>query len=200
MAEAARCTKCGGPLRRDNRFGICHRNPECAREANRLIARTPEGRARQRAWNKRPEARARQKAANSTPEARARRTVWHVAYRARPEIRARETILSIRSRGFETDLTVEYLTSIYTGRCSNRHCDKTLRQGNNTGRGDSPSLDRIIPASGYTQGNVQWLCGTCNSRKRDMTAQDMLAMLLDQMHAEGKSWADLVEGRTYEYR
>lgn len=44
-----------------------------------------------------------------------------------------------------------------------------------TGRTDSPSLDRLVPAMGYVPGNVEWVCMGCNARKRDMTYAEMVA-------------------------
>lgn len=34
-----RCTICKGPIRPDTRFGVCHRRPECKREARRRYDR-----------------------------------------------------------------------------------------------------------------------------------------------------------------
>lgn len=35
------------------------------------------------------------------------------------------------------------------------------------------SLDRIIPALGYVEQNVQWLCGPCNTQKNNATPEKM---------------------------
>ncbi len=42
----------------------------------------------------------------------------------------------------------------------------------------SPSLDRIIPAGGYTQGNVALICWRCNNLKRDATGFELLRVAI----------------------
>jgi len=36
----------------------------------------------------------------------------------------------------------------------------------------TPNLDRTIPAAGYVQGNVRWICASCNSVKSDRIIND----------------------------
>lgn len=46
-----------------------------------------------------------------------------------------------------------------------------------TGKGahpNSPSLDRIIPALGYVQGNVQWISNRANIIKSDATPEELM--------------------------
>lgn len=89
----------------------------------------------------------------------------------------------VRATGQPTDLTTRYLVSIWTGRCVRLGCGKEFGPPGGP-RNDAATLDRIIPADGYMQGNVRWLCGRCNRWKQDMTSADMRAMLLDQLQAE----------------
>lgn len=44
------------------------------------------------------------------------------------------------------------------------------------GRNVVPSLDRIIPARGYTKENVIVLCNACNRKKQNSTAEELAAM------------------------
>lgn len=90
---------------------------------------------------------------------------------------------AIRVRGQPSNLTVSYLVSIWSGRCDRQDCGKVLAASGGP-RPDVASLDRIIPAKGYMQGNVRWLCGRCNRQKQDMTSVEMRAMLADQLRAE----------------
>lgn len=43
-------------------------------------------------------------------------------------------------------------------------------------RGDSPSMDRIIPGLGYTVQNIWWICHDCNRRKADLDPARAYAM------------------------
>lgn len=40
-----------------------------------------------------------------------------------------------------------------------------------------PSIDRIVPATGYVPGNIGWLCLTCNGWKYRRTDADVEALL-----------------------
>ena len=48
--------------------------------------------------------------------------------------------------------------------------------GDDTGRGTTPSLDRIIPELGYVKENVVVVCGACNRRKNDATPEQLYAI------------------------
>lgn len=98
---------------------------------------------------------------------------------------ARTLSIIERRREPGTNLTLEYLLSIWTGAC--RFCGLKLQAGNGSSREVGPSLDKIIPKRGYKQGNVQWLCGKHNRQKSDMTSEDMCQMLEWQLEAEGKN-------------
>ena len=70
-----------------------------------------------------------------------------------------------KRKGIRWDLRYEDLGSP-PDRCS---CCGTLmlRGDENGGRGTAPSIDRILPAEGYTKKNVVWLCQSCNATKSD---------------------------------
>lgn len=43
-------------------------------------------------------------------------------------------------------------------------------------RGSSPSLDRIIPAKGYVDGNVRWISQRANELRRDASSRELRAL------------------------
>ena len=49
----------------------------------------------------------------------------------------------------------------------------------------SPSLDRIVPAKGYTHGNVRVISYRANCLKRDATIEEMRAVLADLERIHG---------------
>jgi hypothetical protein len=54
------------------------------------------------------------------------------------------------------------------------------------GRRNSPSLDRIIPAKGYTKGNVQVISGRANTIKNDATPRELAAIALYSLIQAGE--------------
>ncbi|CAN0641290.1 hypothetical protein [Burkholderia cepacia] len=80
---------------------------------------------------------------------------------------ASNDICDARRRGPVVNLTPDYLESIQTGQCACcGHCPSDFL---------SLHLDRIDTALPYKPGNVAYLCGTCNVRKSDLSATDLLA-------------------------
>lgn len=55
-------------------------------------------------------------------------------------------------------------------------------------RGLRPSLDRIIPADGYTPGNVRWVCVSCNARKgnRFIADEELRARAIHALRKRGE--------------
>lgn len=47
-------------------------------------------------------------------------------------------------------------------------CDRRMEVGDRGGRGNSPSLDRLVPEDGYTPTNTVVLCNRCNATKQDV--------------------------------
>lgn len=43
---------------------------------------------------------------------------------------------------------------------------------------NQPSLDRMFPDVGYTQGNVQWLCRRCNQLKSNASPEELMRIAL----------------------
>lgn len=44
------------------------------------------------------------------------------------------------------------------------------------GTNSSPSLDRVVPTLGYTKENVVVICGGCNRKKQNSTAEELSAI------------------------
>jgi len=80
-----------------------------------------------------------------------------------------------------SDTFVEKLLSDMKCRC----CRRKLRFAKKKARVDSPSLDRINSALGYTEKNTTLLCRRCNIVKNDGTAADH-KRIANWMSAEGK--------------
>jgi hypothetical protein len=55
-------------------------------------------------------------------------------------------------------------------------CGVEMRVGDEHGRSNAPSLDRLDPSRGYTAENVLWICHRCNTRKGEWTPGEMYAM------------------------
>lgn len=81
-----------------------------------------------------------------------------------------------KKHGVPFDLDGEYLLSIFPSDWSCPALRMKLHWGDNTGRSDSPSLDRIIPAKGYTRGNVRWLSQLANQIKTNATPEQVMAV------------------------
>lgn len=78
-------------------------------------------------------------------------------------------------KGVPFNLTREYLESIWTGRCA--ITDFPLSVGKGTGpKFFSPSLDRIVPALGYVEGNVRFVLWAINAFKGEATDNDVYAV------------------------
>lgn len=76
------------------------------------------------------------------------------------------------SRGYENDITEEYLQSIWTGRCAISNIPIVLRTYKTDKRVRIPnaaSLDRIDSKGGYTKGNVQFTALAINLAKCDFS-------------------------------
>ena len=55
---------------------------------------------------------------------------------------------------------------------------------------DLVSIDRILPERGYTKGNIQVICGSCNQAKGAATVEAMayhLAKMVNVLRADTKS-------------
>jgi len=72
-----------------------------------------------------------------------------------------------RDEGLLFDISVQYLLDIYPedGLCPILKTPMVF----GTGRGDTPSLDRLVPGLGYVQGNVCWISMKANTLKSDIT-------------------------------
>lgn len=84
-----------------------------------------------------------------------------------------------KQKGFQFDLTEQYLQDIWTEYCPVFGTPMKLGTG---GRGDgyNSHLDRIDPSKGYVKGNVAWISGRANRIKYNATAND-LRLIADWM-------------------
>jgi hypothetical protein len=61
--------------------------------------------------------------------------------------------------------------------CCGKSFDFTVGKGrNHRGRDDSPSLDRVNSAEGYTSRNTAVICYRCNRIKTDATADELMTV------------------------
>lgn len=72
-----------------------------------------------------------------------------------------------KTKGIEFNLPIEFFENIPS------HCPQCGKMPG-PGRMNSLSVDRLDPKLGYVVNNVEWICGECNSRKRDLTYEEML--------------------------
>ena len=74
------------------------------------------------------------------------------------------------------DVSTDHLVDIFPsdGCCPVFHC--TLSWGDDEGRSNSPSLDRIIPELGYVEGNVVWLSHRANRIKSDASLAEIKSL------------------------
>lgn len=86
-----------------------------------------------------------------------------------------------REEGCDFNLTVEYLQNRWTAQAG--HCyysaklisfESVTTKGNAPHR-DTPSLDRLDPTKGYTQGNVVWCSYAMNRMKNDFNYDEFVA-------------------------
>lgn len=109
-----------------------------------------------------------------------RRAVWrspegeHNVSIARTLNKARERAAKL---GIEFDLDLEHLHDIYPadGKCP--VFGTALVWGQQSGRNNSPSLDRRDPARGYVKGNVAFISNRANRIKSDASKEDLERIL-----------------------
>jgi len=99
-------------------------------------------------------------------------------YRAAPK--ALSLWAATRSRaklaGIPFTLTADDFRRLFaTGRCT--YCLGETAAHRGRAKWDSASLDRVIPSRGYTLDNVVLACRGCNSKKNDLTPEDMRRFL-----------------------
>jgi len=83
-----------------------------------------------------------------------------------------------RKKQVPYDLTVQWAQERWTGRCELTGIPFELAygRGKKGGRPLSPSLDRIDPAKGYTQGNCRFVLQAINAFKGTMPDEEMLRL------------------------
>lgn len=88
------------------------------------------------------------------------------------------------------DLTIEDI--VIPTHCPIPHCGVKLGKVKGT-RMTTPSPDKVIPANGYTKGNVIVICTLCNMRKSDLS--------IEKFYSFGGFYEDLRdEGMTFSQR
>lgn len=87
-------------------------------------------------------------------------------------------VLSAKRRAFEKnlpfDIDVDYLLSLYPKDNLCPVLGIELAFGNDNGRNNSPSIDRIIPALGYTKGNIIIVSLKANRIKQNATPEEII--------------------------
>jgi len=93
--------------------------------------------------------------------------------------------------GLEFDLTEAYLEAIWTGYCPVFGIKFNL-PGATSKMPQTPTLDRVIPHKGYTQGNVVWISDFANRIKMEATSEEIQAVAtwLQQTEEEIKRHED----------
>lgn len=113
-----------------------------------------------------------------------RNAEYHKAYKIIKKVKdpvkfhMQERISQWRNKDAESDLTVDYLTSLWEsqkGLCYYTQRPMTLG-GNKQTIWESASLDRLDPNLGYRQGNLVWCLYKVNTMKGNMTEKDFKAL------------------------
>ena len=71
-------------------------------------------------------------------------------------------------------------------KCPVESCERLLVMKNDGKTGSSPaspSIDRYDPSLGYIPGNVWVICNECNTRKRDMSGEELVSFGLQLIDA-----------------
>lgn len=76
-----------------------------------------------------------------------------------------------------TDLSEQYLSSIWTGKCAITGIDIQLKKSTRKNTLTTASLDRIDHTKGYVEGNVQFVSYGINLAKNAFTDQEILHFL-----------------------
>lgn len=71
------------------------------------------------------------------------------------------------------DVDIEYLLEIFPDDFICPASGIKMNWGNDTGKSDSPSLDRIKPELGYVKGNVIWVVNKVNITKSNWSLNDL---------------------------
>jgi len=91
------------------------------------------------------------------------------------------------------DVTHAYLLRLWDvqrGACA--YCGQGLVTDSPKPSPASPSIDKIIPANGYTMGNVALSCHGCNSTKMDHSPETMRAKAA-RAQAKSERWLKLID-------
>jgi hypothetical protein len=96
------------------------------------------------------------------------------AFRTRVCINLNTTKSKAVSKGIPFDLDTDYILSIYPKDNKCPVLGIELAFGNEDGRNNSPSIDRIIPALGYIKGNVIIVSLKANRIKSNASPEEII--------------------------
>ena len=100
------------------------------------------------------------KKAVSTKQGKIKSMLQHIKVRA-------------KKKGIDFNLTLEHLICIAPNECPVFRTAFVWDVPKGFASSDSPSLDRIDPALGYIDGNVQWLSLRANAMKQDASIDEL---------------------------
>lgn len=89
-----------------------------------------------------------------------------------------------KDRNLPFDIDVEYIISVWTFKCSVLGIEMRFGE-DGVSEGHSPSIDRIVPASGYIKGNVRIISYRANALKNNATFEEIEALYKDALRLEG---------------
>lgn len=119
------------------------------------------------------------------------RSCYDHDYYLRPEVKDRwpwaRRLLRHKSEGKEA-LTIDFLTQLQSNTPNCSCCSMPLRYDLDKGQRrpkDQATLDKITPSLGYIPDNVAIICGDCNRKKDNSTAED-LKMILTYIERSNK--------------
>ena len=153
------CEVCGGPIRRDNKYGVCKRTSACRSENSRRSYYVDVEASRERQRTHRRD-----------------HPGLHNGYAKQwrdknPELVALKCARQrARNADVPFELTLETLPPVPEV-CPVFGLPLQRQVGRRAA--NSPSLDRIIPDLGYVPGNVQWLSNRANEMKRDASPEEL---------------------------
>lgn len=184
-AQLRTCRNCGGPLSARSLAGVCRRNPDCAKLRARLHKRGVSG-----GYLPCASCHGERDSPKKLCSACQETVFWcsgsagtgtkHVAPLAiRVELaRCRACLLlstaqtRAKRKGIPFALTREYVESIWPDACP--YLRMPLQHGVGKMCSTSPTLDRIEPAKGYVEGNVEVISSLANAMKNSATPAQLV--------------------------
>lgn len=189
------CRNCGGPVRRGNSNGVCRSTPECLRLNESLHNRAsraargqvpPPCKSCGKEYHRRMvpgrngwlcPACLESKFWCSGPSAVTAHVALLVHRAGAGTCRSCRMLRHARRRaatqGVAFALTWQYVESIFPDACP--YLGLPLESGTVHQRASTPSLDRLEPAKGYVEGNIEVISYLANAMKQNATPEQLLA-------------------------